>query len=132
MILQTYPYIIQISSSRLRVLLRERSMRRTFVALIVASVVAAVPVDTFAQNYPGRPITLVIPFAPGGPSYAILRAMEPRIVAALGQPIIVENISGASGSLGTGKLAHAAPDGYTIGLGQWDNLVLNEAMFDLP
>src|SRR5205823_3663307 len=91
----------------------------------------AAPFGALAQNYPGRPITLVIPFAPGGPSYAILRAMEPRIVAALGQPLIIENISGASGSLGTAKLARSAPDGYTIGLGQWDNLVLNGAMYDL-
>jgi tripartite-type tricarboxylate transporter receptor subunit TctC len=54
------------------------------------------------------------------------------LTASLGQPLIIENISGAAGSIGTGRLARAAPDGYTIGLGQWDNLVLNGAIYSLP
>jgi tripartite-type tricarboxylate transporter receptor subunit TctC len=85
-----------------------------------------------AENFPARPITLIIPFAAGGPSMALLRIMEPRMTASLGQPLIVETVSGAGGSIGTGRLARAAPDGYTIGLGQWDTLVLNGAIYSLP
>jgi tripartite-type tricarboxylate transporter receptor subunit TctC len=85
-----------------------------------------------AEVYPSRPITLIIPFAAGGPSMAMVRAMEPRLIAALGQPLEIEAITGASGTIGTGKLARSAPDGYTIGLGQWDNLVLNGAVYALP
>src|SRR5438552_11992616 len=85
-----------------------------------------------AQTYPTHPITLIIPFAAGGPSMTMMRIMEPALAAALGQPVIIENVAGAAGSLGTGKLARAAPDGYTIGLGQWDNLVLNGAIYALP
>jgi tripartite-type tricarboxylate transporter receptor subunit TctC len=73
-----------------------------------------------------------MPFAGGGPSTSIINVMEPRLTALLGQRIVIENISGGSGSVGTGRLARAAPDGYTIGLGQWDNLVLNGAIFSLP
>lgn len=105
-------------------------MRRALFALATC-MLPLEPFSAFADDYPSRPITLITPFAPGGPSYTILRTMESRMVTALGQPIIFENISGASGSLGTAKLARAAPDGYTIGLGQWDNLVLNGAMYDL-
>jgi len=95
-------------------------------ALLNAGAMAA------AQVYPSRPITLIIPFAAGGPSMTFVRIMEPRLTASLGQPVIIENISGAAGSTGTGRLARAAPDGYTIGLGQWDNLVLNGAIYSLP
>jgi tripartite-type tricarboxylate transporter receptor subunit TctC len=63
---------------------------------------------------------------------ALLRVMEPQLTRSLGQPLIIETISGAAGSLGTAKLARAAPDGYTIGLGQWDTLVLNGAIYKLP
>jgi tripartite-type tricarboxylate transporter receptor subunit TctC len=85
-----------------------------------------------AADFPSRPITLIIPFAAGGPSMALLRVMEPQLTRSLGQPLIIETISGAAGSLGTAKLARAAPDGYTIGLGQWDTLVLNGAIYKLP
>ena len=85
-----------------------------------------------ADNYPSRPITLIVPFATGGPASVLLRIMEPRMAEFLGQPIIMENVSGASGSIGAGKLARAAPDGYTIGLGQWDTHVLNGAIYALP
>jgi tripartite-type tricarboxylate transporter receptor subunit TctC len=85
-----------------------------------------------AADFPSRPITLLIPFAAGGPSMALLRVMEPQLTRSLGQPLIIETISGAAGSLGTAKLARAAPDGYTIGLGQWDTLVLNGAIYKLP
>lgn len=102
------------------------------IAWMAAVIAFPQPGALAAENaYPSRPITLIIPFAAGGPSMTLVRIMEPSLTAALGQPIIIENISGGSGSIGTGKLARAAPDGYTIGLGQWDNFVLNGAMFNL-
>jgi tripartite-type tricarboxylate transporter receptor subunit TctC len=97
---------------------------------LAALVVQNGPVRS-AESYPSRPVTLIIPFAAGGPSMAIIRIMEPRLSAALGQPLVIEAIGGASGTIGTGKLARSAADGYTIGLGQWDNLVLNGAIFSL-
>lgn len=84
-----------------------------------------------AADFPSRPITLIIPFAAGGPSMALLRVMEPQLTRSLGEPLVVETISGAAGSIGTAKLARAAPDGYTIGLGQLDTLVLNGAIYKL-
>jgi tripartite-type tricarboxylate transporter receptor subunit TctC len=75
---------------------------------------------------------VILPFAAGGPVSAMVRIMEPALTKVLGQPMILENVGGASGTIGTGRLARAAPDGYTIGLGQWDNLVLNGAVFSLP
>jgi len=84
-----------------------------------------------AEVYPSRPITLIVPFAAGGPSMAMFRIMEPRLTEVLGQPLVIENVSGASATIGTRKLARSTPDGYTIGLGQWDNLVLNGAVYSL-
>lgn len=84
-----------------------------------------------ADDFPSRPITVILPFAPGGPVSAMLRIMEPRMTAVLGKPLVIESVSGASATIGTGRLARAAPDGYTIGLGQWDNLVLNGAVYSL-
>src|SRR5262249_25879147 len=99
-------------------------------ALALAAIVGVgIGVNARAEDFPSRPITLIIPFAVGGPSMALLRIMEPHMK--LGQPLIFETISGAAGSIGTAKLARAAPDGYTIGLGQLDTLVLNGAIYNL-
>jgi tripartite-type tricarboxylate transporter receptor subunit TctC len=106
-------------------------MRMLIATMALAAVVLPASPGGAAEPYPSRPITLIIPFAAGGPSMAMLRMMEPRLTAVLGQPLVMEAIGGASGTIGTGKLARSAPDGYTIGLGQWDNLVLNGAIFAL-
>jgi tripartite-type tricarboxylate transporter receptor subunit TctC len=76
-----------------------------------------------AQNYPTRPITLVVPFPPGGSTDAAARIMAERMRAPLGQPVVIENIGGAGGSIGVGRVARAAPDGYTFDIGQWDTHV---------
>jgi tripartite-type tricarboxylate transporter receptor subunit TctC len=76
-----------------------------------------------ADNFPSRPITLIVPFPPGGSTDVAARIMADKIGAALGQPVIVENVGGAGGSIGVGRLARAAPDGYTIDIGQWDTHV---------
>ncbi len=84
-----------------------------------------------AQPYPSRPITMLVGYAVGGPSDTIARIMADRMKAALGQPVIVENVTGAAGSLAVGRGARSAPDGYTLVLGDWSTHVVNPAMYDL-
>ena len=76
-----------------------------------------------AQGFPTRPITLVVPFPPGGSTDAAARIMAERMRNSLGQPIVIENVGGAGGSIGVGRVARAAPDGYTFDIGQWDTHV---------
>ena len=76
-----------------------------------------------AQGYPSRPITLVVPFPPGGSTDSAARIMAERMRATLGQSIVIENVGGAGGSIGVGRVARAAPDGYTFDIGQWDTHV---------
>src|SRR6186713_2936986 len=76
-----------------------------------------------AQTYPSRPITLVVPFPPGGSTDAAARIMAERMRPVLGQSVVIENVGGAGGSIGVGRVARAAPDGYTIDIGQWDTHV---------
>ena len=76
-----------------------------------------------ADNFPSRTITLIVPFPPGGSTDVAARILADKMGASLGQPVIVENVGGAGGSIGVGRLAHAAPDGYTIDIGQWDTHV---------
>jgi tripartite-type tricarboxylate transporter receptor subunit TctC len=85
-----------------------------------------------AQPYPSRPITLIEPFAAGGPLDTMGRILAERMRVALGQPIVIENVPGASGTLGIARLARAAPDGYTIGHGSTPTHVFNSAVFKLP
>jgi tripartite-type tricarboxylate transporter receptor subunit TctC len=84
-----------------------------------------------SQSYPSRPITMIVPFPPGGSTDVIGRIMAERMRALLGQPVIIENIGGAGGSIGVGRVARAAPDGYTLDLGQWDTHVGNGALYPL-
>ena len=78
-----------------------------------------------AQTWPTRPITLVVPFPPGGSTDTTARIIAERMRAPLGQPVVIENAGGASGSIALGRIARAAPDGYTIDIGQWDTHVGN-------
>jgi tripartite-type tricarboxylate transporter receptor subunit TctC len=84
-----------------------------------------------AQTYPSRPITLIVPFPAGGSTDAVGRVVAERMRASLGQPIVIENVGGAGGSIGVGRVARAAPDGYTLDVGQWDTHVANGATFPL-
>ncbi|HZN30403.1 MAG TPA: tripartite tricarboxylate transporter substrate-binding protein, partial [Xanthobacteraceae bacterium] len=96
-------------------------MRKSIVAIaltVVAGIAAAQ-----AQTYPSRSITIVVPFPPGGSTDVIARVMAERIRPVLGQPVIIENVGGAGGSIAVGRVARAAPDGYTIDIGQWDTHV---------
>jgi tripartite-type tricarboxylate transporter receptor subunit TctC len=85
-----------------------------------------------AQTYPTRPITIVVPFTAGGPNDAVGRIMAERMRASLGQPVLVENVPGAAGSIGVGRVARASPDGYTIAVGQWGTHVINSVIYKLP
>jgi len=84
-----------------------------------------------AQVYPSRPITMVVPFPAGGSTDAVARIVAERMRVSLGQPVIIENVGGAGGSIGVGRVARAAPDGYTLDVGQWDTHVANGATFPL-
>jgi len=84
-----------------------------------------------AQTYPSRPITLIVPFPAGGSTDAVGRILVERMRTSLGQPIVIENVGGAGGSIGVGRVARAAPDGYTLDIGQWDTHVANGATYPL-
>ncbi|HME30600.1 MAG TPA: tripartite tricarboxylate transporter substrate-binding protein [Pseudolabrys sp.] len=96
-------------------------MRKLLVAMALMSFTSIASVH--AQTYPSRQITLVVPFPPGGSTDVAARIMAERMRAPLGQPVIIENIGGAGGSIAVGRVARAAPDGYTIDIGQWDTHV---------
>jgi tripartite-type tricarboxylate transporter receptor subunit TctC len=85
-----------------------------------------------AQNFPTRPVTIVVPFAAGGPADALARVIGDRMRVALGQQVIIENVAGAAGSVGVGRVVRAAPDGYTLSIGHWSTHVVNGAIYDLP
>jgi tripartite-type tricarboxylate transporter receptor subunit TctC len=105
--------------------------RRKFLQLATAAAVAAVSRIAGAQAYPARPITMVVPFPAGGPTDTIGRVVAEGMRASLGQPVVIDNVGGAAGSLATGKVARAAPDGYTIGLGSGTTHVANGAIYSL-
>jgi tripartite-type tricarboxylate transporter receptor subunit TctC len=105
---------------------------RALLSLIAIAVAAICGSRATAQPYPSRPITMVVPLAAGGPLDTIARILAEPMRLSLGQPVIVENVTGAAGSIGTGRVARAAPDGYTFGMGFLGTLVLNGAVYSLP
>ena len=84
-----------------------------------------------AQTYPTRPITVVVPFTAGGPTDALMRILGERMRATLGQNLVVENVTGAAGTIGVGRVARANPDGYTLSVGHWSTHVVNGAVYPL-
>jgi len=105
-------------------------MRKHF---ITATFAALAGIGTaIAEDYPSKLITFVVPFAAGGPLDSLARAIAEPMSADLGQPIIIENVAGAGGSIGVGRVVHAAPDGHTVGVGNWSTHVLNGAIYALP
>jgi tripartite-type tricarboxylate transporter receptor subunit TctC len=106
-------------------------MRNLYFAAAIAAVLGNVGHVT-AQVYPSRPITMNVPFAAGGPTDTITRVVAQRMSAPLHQSIIIENVGGADGTIGVGRVARAAPDGYSLSIGQWSTHVLNGAAYSLP
>jgi tripartite-type tricarboxylate transporter receptor subunit TctC len=102
--------------------------------LHLAAGAAALPVVSriaSAQTYPMRPITMVVPYAAGGATDTIGRVMAERMKSSLGQPVIVEDVTGAGGTIAVGRVARAAPDGYTLGLGDTGTHVVTGATYTL-
>jgi tripartite-type tricarboxylate transporter receptor subunit TctC len=106
------------------------AMVRLLFTLVLAAVAAGLGSAT-AQVYPSRPITMVVPLGPGGSTDVIGRIVAEGMRARLGQPVIVENTAGAGGTIGVGRVARAAPDGYTILIGQWGTNVASGAIYPL-
>jgi tripartite-type tricarboxylate transporter receptor subunit TctC len=100
-------------------------------AVVAGAGLLAQVATAMAQGYPTRPPTMVVPFAAGGPTDTIARIMAERMRQSLGQTVIIENVTGAAGSIGVGRVARAAPDGYTIGIGHWSTHVINGAIYPL-
>ena len=107
--------------------------RRKFLHLAAGA--AALPASSeiaSAQAYPTRTVTLVAPFPAGGPVDTIARILGEHLQRSLGRPFLVEDVAGAAGSVGVGRVARAAPDGYTLIVGQWSTHVANAAIYKLP
>jgi tripartite-type tricarboxylate transporter receptor subunit TctC len=105
-------------------------MRKLGLTIVFAAALGAVT-GAGAQTYPTRPITMIVPFAAGGPNDTIGRIMAERMRAPLGQPVIVENVVGANGTVGIARAARAAPDGYTLGMGGFNSHVVSSAVYAL-
>ena len=100
--------------------------------LAALAIAALIPTSAWSQAFPSRTVTLVVPFSAGGPTDTIGRIIAERMGRALGQAVVVENVTGAGGSIGVGKVSRAAPDGYTIGIGHVGTHVINGAVHQLP
>jgi len=106
--------------------------RRQFLHLAAgAATLPAISDFVWAQAYPSRRITMVVPFPPGAVADIVARVVADGLQARLGQPVIVENAAGADGSIGTGRVAHAMPDGYTLVAGLWNTHVANSVIYAL-
>jgi tripartite-type tricarboxylate transporter receptor subunit TctC len=104
---------------------------KTLLAAVAAAATLAGISPVSAQGYPSHSITMVVPFSAGGPTDTIARIMAERMGKALGQTVVVENVTGAAGSIGVGRVARAAPDGYTLSIGHWSTHVVNGAVYQL-
>ncbi len=105
---------------------------RMLVSVVAAIAVVASTVGAAAQTYPNKSVTIIVPFAAGGPSDALARIMGDRMKVSLGQSFLVENVTGAAGSIAVGRAVRAAADGYTVSFGHLGTHVANGAIYSLP
>jgi tripartite-type tricarboxylate transporter receptor subunit TctC len=105
-------------------------MRKLCLAVVLAAFAGAAGAQ--AQVYPSRPITMVVPFPAGGSTDTLARIVSERMRASLGQPVVIENVGGASGSLGVGRVARSPADGYTLSIGTLSTHCMNGAVLSLP
>jgi tripartite-type tricarboxylate transporter receptor subunit TctC len=105
--------------------------KRGFLLALAASASIGAICPAFAEVYPARPITIVVPYPAGGPTDTLGRILAEPMRASLGNRLTIENVSGADGTIGVGRVARALPDGYTIALGIWSTHVVNAAMYEL-
>jgi len=108
---------------------RRRTLLHWLAATSAASLASRI---ALAQSFPTRPITIVVPFPAGGPTDTLGRVLADRMKNALGQSVIIENLTGAAGTIGSTHVARSPPDGYTLILGHWQTHVVNGATFTLP
>ena len=106
-------------------------MRKSTSIVALAAAVIVCSFGAFARSYPTRPVTIVVPYPPGGPTDVVARIIAERMRGPLGQAVIVENVAGGSGNIGVGRVARASPDGYTLSLGNNGSHVLNQALYRL-
>jgi len=105
-------------------------MKHLLAAALVATTLHGTG-SAIAQGYPTRPIVVVVPFSAGGPTDALMRVLGERMRASLGQPLLVENVTGAAGTIGVARVARATPNGYTLSVGHWSTHVVNGAIYPL-
>src|SRR5262245_38926017 len=98
---------------------------------VVAAVLTTAPSMTEAQVYPSRPITMVVPFPPGGAATTLARLLAEHMRGSLGQAVVVENVPGAGGTIGVGRVARAAPDGSILSFGNWASHVGASAIYPI-
>jgi tripartite-type tricarboxylate transporter receptor subunit TctC len=99
---------------------------------VAFGVLVASTANAMAQAYPSRPMTIIVPFPAGGPTDTLARILADHMTTSLAQSVIIENVSGAAGSIGVGRVARAAADGYTVSIGHWSTHVVNGATMSLP
>src|SRR6202521_2039316 len=104
-------------------------MRRTVWAALIALLISGG--SALAENFPSHPITIIVPFSAGGPSDAMARVLDERMKATLGEAMLIENVTGAGGSIGVGRAVRSPPDGYTISFGHLGTHVANGAIYKL-
>jgi tripartite-type tricarboxylate transporter receptor subunit TctC len=110
-----------------------KSSRRHCLQLaLAAAALPAISRIAWPQAYPSRPITIVVGYVAGGPSDLLGRMVGERLRSSFGQPVVIENVPGANGSIGIGRVARATPDGYTLVIGLWNTHVVNGAIYTLP
>ncbi len=107
-------------------MLIERVYKTVFLALLTAVVI---PTSAFAQTYPAKPIRIIVPFTPGGSTDILARSIGQKLTEAWGQPVLIENIAGAGGSIGADKVAKAPADGYTLLMGHIGTLAVNPSIY---
>ena len=100
-------------------------------AAFAAALFLAAPTPALAQDFPDKPITVIVPFSAGGPTDALIRTLGERMKDSLGQPVLIENVTGAAGTIGVGRVARAPADGYTLSFGHWSTHVINGAAYPL-
>src|ERR1700716_3913278 len=106
----------------------EYLMRKIVLAVLA---VLAFTGAALAEKYPSHPITVIVPFSAGGPSDAMMRILAERMKTTLGEAVLIENVTGAGGSLGVGRTVRSPPDGYTVGFGHLGTTVANGAIYKL-
>ena len=99
--------------------------------LALCTVLGSAAGGALAQTFPSRPITMIVPFAAGGPGDTRARILAEHMRGTLGQPVVVENVTGAGGSIGVGRVAQAPGDGYTLSVGNWSTHVVNPVVYSL-